>query len=161
MHQLISDLFAGKMMRLTNYSDYALRLLMYVAAKKDSYVTIGEVARAYGISKNHLMKIAHHLALAGILKTARGRNGGLCLAMPAAEINIGRVMRLLEAPSPLVECFDPSTNTCVITDTCSLKHVLRYALEDFFKRLDQYSLADLAVERNKFSTLILDETKDR
>jgi Rrf2 family nitric oxide-sensitive transcriptional repressor len=130
-------------MRLTTYSDYALRLLMYAAVRSDSQVTIGEVSRTYGISKNHLMKIVHHLSTAGLLETTRGRNGGLRLAKPAQEIRIGQVVRLTEQGGVLVECFDAATNACAITRSCRLKHMLHHALEDFFTRLDRYSLADL------------------
>ncbi len=130
-------------MRLTLYSDYSLRLLMYVALKPDELVPIADVSRAYGISKNHLMKITHQLALAGFLETVRGRNGGLRLAKPARDINVGTVVRLTEADSVLVECCDPATNTCVITRACQLKHLLLEALEVFYKRLDQSTLADL------------------
>jgi Rrf2 family transcriptional regulator, nitric oxide-sensitive transcriptional repressor len=140
-------------MRLTNYSDYALRLLMYVACKHGTTVTITEVAGAFHISKNHLMKVAHALALAGVLETTRGRNGGLRLAKPPQDINIGAIVRLTEADSVLVECFDPVTNSCVITRACRLKHVLRQALEDFFKRLDQYTLADLVVDQRSLRVL--------
>ncbi len=91
-------------MRLTRYSDYSLRLLMYVAVKPNELVAIADVSKAYKISKNHLMKIAHQLALAGFIETVRGRHGGLRLAKPAGEINIGQVVRLTEADSILVEC---------------------------------------------------------
>ena len=130
-------------MRLTLYSDYSLRLLMYVALKPNELVLMSDVAEAYGISKNHLTKITHRLALAGFLETVRGRNGGLRLAKSARDINVGTVVRLTEAESVLVECCDPATNTCVITRVCQLKHILLGALEDFYKRLDQSTLADL------------------
>ena len=103
-------------MRLTSYSDYALRMLIYVAVHPDQFVTISEIAKSYGISKNHLMKIANELAVAGVLEAVRGRNGGLRLARPAEDISIGAVVRMTESRSDLVECFDPATNTCVITD---------------------------------------------
>jgi Rrf2 family transcriptional regulator, nitric oxide-sensitive transcriptional repressor len=133
----------NRTLRVANYSDFALRLLMYAAIKHPNYVTITEVANAYGISKNHLMKVTHELALAGYLDTLRGRNGGLRLARPAREINVGKVMRLTEKGSALVECFDPATNRCVITPACALRHVLRDALEAFFLRLEETTLADL------------------
>ena len=135
-------------MRLTSYSDYALRMLIHVAVHPDRLVTISEISASYAISKNHLMKIANNLAMAGILETVRGRHGGLRLARPAAQINIGAVVRLTESDSALVECFDPETNSCVITKACRLKHLLAQALEAFFKRLDEETLADL-VQRPK------------
>ena len=131
-------------MRLTIYSDYALRMLIYVTVHPHHLVTISEIAKSYGVSKNHLMKIANELALAGILQTVRGRNGGLRLAKPAKDISIGAVVRLTESRSGLVECFDQSTNTCVITRGCRLKHLLAEALEAFYSHLDGATLADMA-----------------
>ncbi len=141
-------------MRLTSYSDYALRLLIYVAVRPSEIVTIGDVSSSYRISKNHLMKIAHALALAGYLETVRGRNGGLRLAKPAQDISVGEVVRLTEAGSVLVECCDPATNTCVITRACKLKHVLVEALEAFYNRLDQVTLADLVVQPKSLLSLL-------
>ena len=141
-------------MRLTNYSDYALRLLMFAACKRDTNVTITEVAGAFHISKNHLTKVVHALALAGFIETTRGRNGGLRLARAPEDINIGEIVRLTEANSMLVECFDPVTNSCVITRACRLKHVLRQALEDFFRRLERYTLADLVVDQRSLRAFL-------
>jgi Rrf2 family transcriptional regulator, nitric oxide-sensitive transcriptional repressor len=135
-------------MRLTSYSDYALRMLIYVAVHPDKLVTIAEISKSYSISKNHLMKIANELAAADILQSARGRNGGLRLAKAPADISIGAVLRMTEAGTALVECFDPASNGCVITRACRLKHVLARALEAFYATLDEASLADL-VERPK------------
>ena len=145
-------------MRLTSFSDYALRMLIYVALHPDRYVTISEVSEGYKISRNHLMKIANELVDAGYLESARGRNGGLRLARPAKDINIGAVVRLTESGSSLVECFDPVTNACVITRACQLKHLLAQALEAFYERLDEENLASL-VQRPKsllalFSTAV-------
>lgn len=140
-------------MRLTLYSDYSLRLLMYLAIKPTELISIAEISKAYGISKNHLMKITHQLALAGYIETVRGRNGGLRLAKLATDINIGAIVRLTEADSVLVECFHMATNTCVITSGCKLNHVLRQALDDFYQRLDRYSLAELVVEPNSLLNL--------
>jgi Rrf2 family transcriptional regulator, nitric oxide-sensitive transcriptional repressor len=142
-------------LRIATYSDFALRLLMYAAVKYPAYVTIDEVAKAYGISKNHLMKVTHALALAGYLDTLRGRNGGLRLARSAAEINVGKVVRLTEEGSALVECIDPATNRCVITPACQLKHLLRDALEAFFLKLEETTLADLARKPKDLAALFL------
>ena len=142
-------------MRIAAYSDFALRLLMYAAVKHPAYVTIAEVSKAYDISKNHLMKVTHELALAGYLDTLRGRNGGLRLARPAKDINVGKVVRLTEKGSALVECFDPATNQCVITSACKLKHVLNDALEAFFRTLEQTTLADLVSDPRSLSVLFL------
>ena len=146
-------------MRLTNYSDYALRMLIYVAVHPDKLITIGEVSKAYSISKNHLMKIANELSVAGILETVRGRNGGLRLAKPPSEIRIGTVVRMTESGSALVECFDPATNHCVITRACRLKHILAQALEAFYLRLDEETLADL-VHRPRNLLALFDVAQD-
>lgn len=131
-------------MRLTFYSDYSLRLLMYVAVNPDKLVTVQEVADAYGISKNHLMKIVHQLGQHGFVKTVRGRNGGIRLARAAAKIGLGQVVRITEEDFTMVECFDAATNMCAITRSCRLRGVLHTALEAFFAVLDEYTLADLA-----------------
>jgi Rrf2 family nitric oxide-sensitive transcriptional repressor len=130
-------------MRLTQFTDYALRLLIMVGAKTPAAVTIAEAATAYGISKNHLMKVAQELGRAGYLETLRGRGGGLKLALPAESIRIGRVASFCEGHSPLVECFDPATNRCVITPVCGLIHMLSSAQAAFFAELDRFTLADL------------------
>jgi Rrf2 family nitric oxide-sensitive transcriptional repressor len=130
-------------MRIASYTDFALRLLMYVAVRHPAFVTIKAAAEAYGISKNHLMKVAHELSVEGYLETQRGRNGGIRLGRPAEAINIGNVVRLTEKSTVLVECFDPLHNQCVITPVCGLKHVLWEAQEAFYRTLGRYSLADL------------------
>jgi Rrf2 family transcriptional regulator, nitric oxide-sensitive transcriptional repressor len=130
-------------MRLTSFSDYALRLLILCASKEGNLVTIAEAADTYAISKSHLMKIANELVRVGFLQSVRGRNGGLRLARPASDINIGKVVRHMERESVLVECFSPETNACVITRACGLKFLLAGAMEDFYKRLETASLADI------------------
>lgn len=130
-------------MRLTFYSDYSLRLLMYAALKGDQLITIQEVAGAYGISKNHLTKVAFDLGRAGFVETVRGRNGGLKLAKDPQEIGLGEVLRVTERQSVLVECFNPETNSCKISGPCRLKGVLNRALKAYFAVLDEYTLADL------------------
>lgn len=130
-------------MRLMVYTDYALRLLMLLALKGGEPATIKETADRYGISKNHLMKIAHRLGQAGILETTRGRRGGLRLARDPSRISVGEVVRLTEEEFTLVECFDPDRNQCVITSACRLKTALGEAQDAFLAVLDGYSLADL------------------
>ncbi|WP_243291880.1 Rrf2 family transcriptional regulator [Bacillus sp. FJAT-47783] len=131
-------------MRLTNYTDFSLRVLLYVATKKnDELSNIKEIAEVYGISKNHLMKVIYELGKNGYIETIRGRNGGIRLARPASEINIGEVVRRTEEDFHLVECFDYEKNQCVITSVCGLKHVLNKALKAYFNVLDQYTLKDL------------------
>jgi Rrf2 family nitric oxide-sensitive transcriptional repressor len=131
-------------MKLTFYSDYSLRLLMYVTVKHDGLVTIQEVADAYGISKNHLMKVAFELGRKGFLETVRGRGGGLRLARPAEKIGVGEVVRAMEEDFTMVECFAPAANRCVIAGPCRLRGALSRALKAYFAVLDEYTLADLA-----------------
>ena len=140
-------------MRLTNFSDYALRLLIFAATKPNELVTIAEVSKAYGISKNHLMKITNTLAQGGFVETVRGAKGGLRLAKPASAINLAAVLRLTESGSDLVECFNPATNTCVIGGACGLKHVLRDALEAFYQGLAQVTLADLVAHPRSLNVI--------
>jgi Rrf2 family nitric oxide-sensitive transcriptional repressor len=130
-------------MRLTFYSDYSLRLLMYAALKDGQLITIQEVAGAYGISKNHLTKVAFDLGRAGFVETVRGRGGGLRLAKKPRDIGLGDVLRVTERQTALVECFNPKTNSCVISAPCRLKGVLNRALKAWFAVLDEYTLADL------------------
>jgi Rrf2 family transcriptional regulator, nitric oxide-sensitive transcriptional repressor len=129
-------------MRLSLHTDYALRTLMFLAAK-DGHHSIAEIARAYGISKNHLMKVAQRLAAEGFVESVRGRSGGLKLARPASALNIGSIVRVMEDTGTFVECFDAATNSCVVTPVCGLRHTLVGALEAFARHLDQFTVADL------------------
>lgn len=145
-------------MRLTTYTDYSLRLLMFVALKDDGLATISEVADAYGISKNHLMKVAHQLGVAGYVETVRGRSGGLRLAKPAASISLGDIVRRTEQDMTLVPCLDPANVKCVITSCCGLRRALALATERFFEVLDGYSLADLVKPRAALRNLLAIES---
>jgi Rrf2 family nitric oxide-sensitive transcriptional repressor len=144
----------NRRMRLTHHADYALRLLMYTALKGDTLVQIQEVAQAYGISKNHLMKVAFQLGRLGFLETVRGRGGGLRLARPAQDITVGEVVRKTENFT-LVECFDQGSNACVITAPCRLRGVLRKALDAYLAVLDGYTLADLVQPRSALARVLL------
>lgn len=141
-------------MRLTSFSDYAMRLLILCANRAPDQVTIADAAGAYGVSRNHLMKVANELTRAGFLKAMRGRGGGLSLARPAEEISIGKVLRLTEASPDFVECHMPGNTDCVIAPACGLKSLLSAALEDFFKRLDKASLADISRHQGKLRQLL-------
>jgi Rrf2 family nitric oxide-sensitive transcriptional repressor len=141
-------------MHLTFYSDYSLRLLMYAAVKEGELVTIQEVADAYGISKAHLMKVAHQLGRAGFLETVRGRGGGLRLAREPGRIGLGEVLRVTEENYTVVECFDSASNGCTISGPCRLKGVLAKALKAFFAVLDDYTLADLTQKHPVLSRLL-------
>ncbi|MDP4001948.1 Rrf2 family transcriptional regulator [Methylobacterium sp. NEAU K] len=128
-------------MRLTRYTDYALRTLIYVGLHEPGQSSIAEIARAYGISENHLTKVVHQLGRLGLIRTIRGRGGGLRLAKPPAEIVIGAVVRQTEDDLALVECFD--NGACAITAPCRLRRALGEALAAFLAVLDSYTLADL------------------
>jgi Rrf2 family nitric oxide-sensitive transcriptional repressor len=142
-------------MRLTVYTDYALRLLMFVALKKGELATIQEVADAYGISKNHLMKVTYHLGHHGLLKTVRGRGGGFRLARAAERIGLGDIVRRMETDFTMVECFAPGSDQCRITGACRLKGVLHDALNAYLAVLDRYTLADLAGRNPSLSRALL------
>lgn len=129
-------------MRLTLYTDYSLRVLLYLAYKKDEIVTITELADFYKISRNHLVKVVHNMGLKGYIHTIRGKKGGLRLARAAEDIVIGDVVRNMEPDFDLLECFNPAGDHCVITRTCSLKPVLFDARNSFLGTLDKYTLAD-------------------
>ncbi|PTY77405.1 Rrf2 family transcriptional regulator [Heyndrickxia sporothermodurans] len=131
-------------MRLTNYTDYSLRVLIYLASLEPGKLSnIKEIAEVYGISKNHLMKVTHELGKMGVIETIRGRNGGIRLAMPPKEINIGKIVRKTEEDFQLVECFDGKPGSCIISPVCGLKHLLNKALVAYLTVLDQYTLADI------------------
>jgi Rrf2 family nitric oxide-sensitive transcriptional repressor len=136
-------------MRLSDYTDYTLRVLMYCAAHRDRLVTIAEIAQAHQVSKNHLMKIVNDLARDGVVETTRGRGGGLRLLKAPAAIKLGDVVRSAETDFRLVECFDPATDTCTLTPSCRLKGVLRGALKAYFAELDAVTLEDLAAPAGK------------
>lgn len=141
-------------MRLTVYTDYALRLLMYLAVKDDGLATIAEVAERYDVSRNHLMKVAHQLGLAGYVETVRGRSGGLRLARPPAEINLGDVVRHTEQDMAIVPCMSPVDAACTIRPSCMLKRALGRATTAFLSVLDEYSLGDLVKPRNALRDLL-------
>lgn len=129
-------------MRLTNFTDYTLRTLIYLALQPERLATIADIAAAYDISANHLMKVVHRLALAGDVVTLRGQHGGLRLARPAETIGLGEVVRRTEPDMALVGCFSEQQH-CVIQDGCVLQHALGEALTAFLAVLDRYTLADL------------------
>ncbi|HXH13128.1 MAG TPA: Rrf2 family transcriptional regulator [Alphaproteobacteria bacterium] len=141
-------------MHLTQHADYALRVLIYLGLRRDRLVTIREVARCYGISRNHLMKVVQRLGSWGYVSTLRGKGGGLRLAMPPEQINLGAVLRRAEEGFILVECFDPVNNRCCIAPACLLKKVLYEALESFLATLDRYTLADLLHNRRGLTALL-------
>jgi len=141
-------------MRLTVYTDYALRMLIYLALKDDGLATIEEIAQRYGISKNHLMKVAHQLGLAGYVDTVRGRHGGLRLAKPAKAIGLGEVVRHTEPDMAIVMCFEPVNADCAILPSCVLRKALASARVAFIDVLDEYTLSDLVRPRAPLQALL-------
>ena len=131
-------------MRLSEYTDYSLRVLMYCAAHPGRLVTIVELATHHAVSKNHLMKVVNDLARQGLLQTTRGRGGGLRLLPKPADIRVGDVVRRSETDFRLVECFDAVSNTCTLTPACRLKSVFGGALAAYFEVLDGATLADIS-----------------
>ncbi|MGD6960316.1 RrF2 family transcriptional regulator [Rossellomorea aquimaris] len=148
-------------MRLTLYTDYSLRVLIFLASKpKEELSNIKEIADAYSISKNHLMKVTYELGKNGLIETIRGRNGGIKLAQSPEDINIGKLVRTTEEDFHLVECFDAKNNSCVITPVCGLKHVLGKALNAYLSVLDEYTLADLIRNPMDYRFLFQEQQQD-
>ncbi|PBB81211.1 BadM/Rrf2 family transcriptional regulator [Mesorhizobium sp. WSM3879] len=136
-------------MRLTSFSDYALRMLMYTASAGGQLITIEEAARTFNVSKTHLNKVANTLTRSGYLKAIRGRSGGLILGRRPEMIRIGDVVRLTEPDFALVECF-ATGNQCVLTASCKLSGMLGEAMTSFQNTLDRYTLADITLMPEDF-----------
>jgi len=130
-------------MRLTSFTDYSLRTLLFLSAHRDRLVTIQDIADTHAISKNHLMKVVYQLGLSGLIETVRGRNGGLRLAKDPCDINIGTLVRHTESDFFIAECFDSANDHCAITPNCLLKHTLNDAMQAFLAVLDRQTLQDL------------------
>jgi len=142
-------------LRLTLYTDYSLRVLIYLGLKGDNQLsTIQEIADRYHISKNHLMKVTYDLAQIGLIETVRGRGGGIRLKVEPKDINIGKLVRHTEEDFHIVECFDRNNNHCKISPSCQLRHVLYEALQAFLQVLDQYTLADFLHSKEDMAELL-------
>ncbi len=148
-------------MRLTVYTDFSLRVLMYLALKGDGLATIAEIAKAYGISKNHLMKVAYQLGLAGYVETVRGKGGGLRLGRLPQDIVLGEVVRHTEPDMALVPCFAPDDASCTIFPSCALRGALSGARDAFLAALDKHTLADLVRPRAQLQKLLAFNTTGR
>jgi Rrf2 family nitric oxide-sensitive transcriptional repressor len=141
-------------MKLTQYSDLGLRLLMYLALRHGETVTIQEVSVRFAVSKNHMVKISHQLTKSGLIESTRGRNGGVYLAMPPSSISVEEALLATEDNFDLVECFS-ANNHCVITEVCKLSGVLDNAREAFFEVLRQVTLADLVKSKKTLEGSLL------
>ena len=141
-------------MRLTTFTDYSLRVLMYLGVHSAHVATIREIAVAHGVSENHLMKVVQELGRRGYVDTTRGKGGGLRLARAPEAINLGDVVRETEDDNAFVECFDSAANACRIAPACRLTGVLRSALAAFFATLDGYTLADLIAPKARLAKLM-------
>lgn len=148
-------------MRMTMYTDFSLRVLIYLGTKeKHELSTIQAISDAYGISKNHLMKVTYELGKLGYIETIRGRGGGIRLAMEPEAINIGQVVRKTEDDFHLVECFDCNSNSCVISPVCGLRGALNRALFAYLKVLDEYTLADFLHQKHLLANLLSNDHPD-
>jgi Rrf2 family nitric oxide-sensitive transcriptional repressor len=141
-------------MRLTGFTDYALRVLMYVGAKGESLSTVEEIADAYGVSRHHLTKVVHRLGQLGYLETLRGKHGGIRLARDPSEINLGTVVRQTEDELALVPCLPGGGPACRLASACVLKGVVGEALSAFLSVFDRHTLADLLGPRRKLVNLL-------
>jgi Rrf2 family nitric oxide-sensitive transcriptional repressor len=143
---------------LTQFSDYSLRLTIYLACHPEKLVSVEEISRAFGISRHHLVKVVQTLTELGVVEAQRGRGGGMRLARRPSEINIGWLIRRTEPHFDLVECFDPETNTCPIAPACGLKGPLRRAQQAFLAVLDEYNLEQLVSRRSDLVILLGDSS---
>lgn len=142
-------------MKLTAFTDYSLRVLIYLAADTTRRATIAEIAESFGISENHLVKVVHFLGKRGWIETVRGKGGGISLAMPPEKVNVGRVVRDAEGAALPAECFSADGGHCVITSSCRLKGVLGEAVKAFYAVLDGYTLADISRNRQALGKVLM------
>jgi Rrf2 family nitric oxide-sensitive transcriptional repressor len=136
-------------MRLTAYSDYALRVLIYLSIQDERLATIKEISEQYDISRNHLMKLVHDLGKHGFIETIRGKHGGLRIGRDPAMITVGEVVRAMEKDLAIVECFEPGNYKCQIVKACVLAGVIRQAFNVFLEVLDGYTISDLAKPKSQ------------
>ena len=142
-------------MKLTAFTDYSLRVLIYLATDTSRRATISEIAESFGVSENHLIKVVHFLGRQGWIETVRGKGGGILLARPAEQINVGKVVRDTEGAAVPAECFAEDGGSCVIDGCCRLKGVLGEAVKAFYAVLDHYTLADLVVNRRALGKVLM------
>lgn len=146
---------SGDIMRLTMYTDFSLRVLIYLGSKEaDELATVQEISDSYQISKNHLTKVVHELGKMGLIETIRGRGGGIRLSMDPKMINVGDVVRKTEDDFHLVECFNPESNKCILSSACHLKGVLYEALQAYLHVLDRYTIADFLQNKEEIRSIL-------
>lgn len=148
-------------MQLTLYSDYSIRVLLYLSTKPESPSTISEVAESFKVSRNHLVKVVHNLSLNGYIRTTRGKKGGMILGRPPESISIGELVRKTEPDFRIVECLGEEPSRCPIDEVCSLKFVLRSACDAFLKELDRYTLSDITENRALLRPILVRALKDK
>ncbi len=141
-------------MKLTSFTDYSLRVLIYLAADPERRATVAGIAQAFGVSVNHLTKVVHFLGKQGWLATTRGHGGGLGLAVAPEAIRVGRVVRATEGQALAAECFGDTPDNCSIANICRLRGVLHQAVEAFYRVLDDYTLADLVHNRSALAQVL-------
>lgn len=141
-------------MKLTSFTDYSLRVLIYLAAEPERRATVAEIASAFTIKENHLTKVVHFLGQQGWLATVRGKGGGISLALPADQIPVGAVVRQTEGADLPAECFDHDSNTCSLARVCRLRGALKEAADAFHAVLDRYTVEDLVHNRRALVTLM-------
>ncbi len=149
MNFFAATLWHRQTMRLTDYTDYTLRTLIYLGLHPDKLVTVREISDAYGISNSHMTKVVHQLGQSGLVSTTRGRGGGMQLAVDPAAIGIGDVVRDTEPDFHMVECFDKARSDCVLSPSCELKAALKRATDAWLAVLDELTLADLLAHPRK------------
>lgn len=141
-------------MRLTSYTDYSFRVLIYLGVRHGELSTIREISESYGISRHHLVKVVHFLGTLGYVHTVRGKHGGVELALPPEQISLGQVARATEDNFQLVECFDGGSGHCRITPACRLHSILGEALDAFLKVLDRFTLAHLLANPDELAAAL-------
>lgn len=142
-------------MKLTTFSDYTLRVLMFLALNRNRLATIPEIAAAYEVSENHLMKVVHQLARSEVIESVRGKGGGIRLAREPEAIRLGQIIRSSEGNAPVVACLSEDATSCCIAPACRLTNILVQAFDAFYESLDKYTLADLVQSPHSLKVLLV------
>jgi len=141
-------------MKLTAFTDYSLRVLIYLATTPNQRATIQEIVTAFEVSEHHLTKVVHFLGRSGWIATTRGKGGGMSLAKPPEQIRIGQVVRDTEGRPVPAECFESGGGQCALGRCCNLKGMLSAAIEAFYAELDRYTLADVTRNRRELAQVL-------